>query len=103
VTTCFIKYEIDPDKLAELEHYARTWITLVGKLGGQHHGYLLPSEGPGDIACTSFSFESLAAYETYRQALFADAECQAALAYARETGCIRRYERNFFRPVFEGL
>jgi hypothetical protein len=30
----------------------------------------------------------------------ADAECQAAFAYAQETRCILRYERTFMRQVF---
>lgn len=100
--TCFLKYEIDADKIAEFEHYGRLWITLVEKFGGKHHGYLLPSEGPSDIAYASFSFDGFAAYEAYRKASAIDAECQAAIAYAQETKCIRRYDRSFLRPVFEG-
>jgi NIPSNAP len=101
--TCFLKYEIDPRKLAEFEHYGRLWITLVNRLGGTHHGYLMPSEGANDVAYASFSFPSFAAYETYRANSFKDAECQAAFAYGAETQCIRRHERSFLRPVFEGL
>jgi NIPSNAP len=101
--TCFLKYEIDPRKLAEFEHYGRLWIKLVNRLGGTHHGYLMPYEGANDIAYASFSFPSFAAYETYRATSFNDAECQAAFAYGAETHCIRRYERSFLRPVFEGI
>ncbi len=101
--TCFLRYEIDPAKLAEFEHYGRLWIGLVNQLGGTHHGYLLPSEGASDIALASFSFPSLSAYEQYRQAAANHPGCQAALAYAAETKCVRRSERSFFRPVFEAL
>jgi len=100
MTTCFLRYEIDPGKVQEFEHYGRLWIGLVNRLGGKHHGYLLPSEGANDIALASFTFPSLSAYELYRQAA-AELECQAAYAYANETRCIRRWERSFFRPVFE--
>lgn len=100
--TCFLKYEIEPKKLSEFEHYARLWIPLVAKFGGTHHGYLLPAEGASDIAYASFSFESMAAYEQYRIASFEDEACNEAFAYAAETNCIRRYERSFMRPVFEG-
>lgn len=99
--TCFLRYEIDIKKIAEFEHYGRLWIRLVNKMGGQHHGYLLPSEGASDVALASFSFPSLSAYEQYRQAATTDPECQAAYAYANETNCIRRYERTFFRRMFE--
>jgi len=98
--TCSLRYEIDPYKLKEFEHYAALWIPLVNRLGGNHHGYFLPHEGANDIALALFSYPSLAAYEAYREAMAADAECQAAFAYAEETRCILRYERSFMRPMF---
>lgn len=97
--TCYLRYEIDSDKLTEFEIYAKMWIPLIEKFGGTHHGYFLPSEGESDIALALFSFPSLAAYEDYRTKASSDAECQAALAYHQETRCFRRYERSFFRPV----
>lgn len=99
--TCHLRYVLDPSKLKEFEHYARIWIPLVRKFGGQHHGYLLPSEGANNIALASFSFPSLAAYEEYRHRSFQDPDCQAAFRYAEGTRCIISYERSFFRPVFE--
>lgn len=98
--TCSLRYVIDPYKLKEFEHYAALWIPLVNRLGGTHHGYFLPHEGANDVALALFSFPSLAAYEDYRAAMAADAECQAAFAYAEETRCILRYERSFMRPMF---
>jgi hypothetical protein len=76
-------------------------IHLVNKMGGQHHGYLLPAEGANDVALASFTFPSLSAYEQYRQAATTDPECQAAYGYANDTKCIRLYERTFFRPMFK--
>lgn len=98
--TCYLRYIIDPDKLVEFEAYGRMWIRLVQKFGGTHHGYLLPSEGASDVALAFFSFESFAAYEQYRLDAATDPECQAAMAYWRDTRCFLRYERSFFRPVF---
>lgn len=102
MVTCHLRYVIDPYKLQEFEHYGRLWIALVNRLGGQHHGYFLPSEGANNIALAMFSFPSLAAYEDYRQRAAADPECQAAFGYAEQTRCILSYERSFFRPVFSG-
>lgn len=102
MVSCFIRYEIDSDKLEEFEHYGRLWITLVELFGGDHHGYLMPSEGASDVAYASFSFDSLASYETYRTESFKDPDCLAAFAFAKETRCIRRYERSFLRRVAEG-
>jgi hypothetical protein len=96
----YLRYVIDPAKLAEFEHYGKLWIPLVEKFGGQHHGYFLPSEGANNIALALFTFESLAAYEKYREDSFQDPACQEAFAYAKQTQCILSYERSFFRPVF---
>ena len=100
--SCTVRYELDPDKLSEFEIYARFWMYKVPLMGGTHHGYHLPHEGPNDIAYCHFSFPSLAAYEDYRAKMWDDAECLRAYAYAQETKCIRRYDRSFTRPVLEG-
>jgi uncharacterized protein (DUF1330 family) len=98
--TCYLRYVIDTNAIAEFETYAKMWIPLVERFGGTHHGYFMPSEGANNIALALFSFPSLAAYETYRQDSLKDAECQQAYAYATQTRCIVSYERSFFRPVF---
>jgi len=101
MVTCYLRYIIEPAKLAEFEHYGKLWIPLVEKFGGKHHGYFLPSEGANNIALALFTFPSLAAYEQYRTKSFTDHKCLAAFKYAEETQCILSYERSFFRPVFE--
>jgi len=58
----------DPFKVREFETYGKTWIPLVNKLGGTHHGYYLPREGSDTVAVAMFSFPSLAAYENSRTA-----------------------------------
>lgn len=97
--TCFVKYVIDPKKSKEFEEYARMWIPLVERFGGQHNGYFLPSEGANNIALALFTFESLSAYEDYRIRSLTDAECLKAFDFADEVDCIISYERSFFRPV----
>jgi hypothetical protein len=97
--TCYVRYVIDPLKLEEFETYAKMWIPLVEKFGGKHHGYFVPGEGANNIALALFSFESLAAYEGYREQSKDDADCQAAFRYAAESGCVLSYERSFFRPI----
>lgn len=99
--TCYLKYVIDPYKTSEFEDYAKLWIPLVNKLGGQHHGYFLPSEGANNIALALYSFPSFAEYEKYRTELSKDPECIAAAKYGKETRCILSHERSFFKPVFE--
>lgn len=99
--SCHLRYVIDPNKAREFEHYAKLWLPLVAKFGGQHHGYFLPGEGANNIAYALFSFTSLAAYEQYRLASFKDAECLAAFQFAKDTQCIISYERSFLRPLLK--
>ena len=97
--TCHIRYVIDPHKLAEFETYARLWLPIVNRLGGTHHGYILPSEGANNIAFALFSFPSLAAYEIYRQQLTTDPEGMEAFEMEKRNRSIISYERSFLRPV----
>lgn len=97
--TCYIRYDLDPDKVSEFEAYALLWVPLVERFGGKHHGYFLPHESASDVAVALFSFPSLAAYEAYRRDSLNDPDCQAAYAFAQKTKCIRRYDRTFLRPV----
>ena len=100
--TCYLRYEIRHDKLAEFEAYGAMWLDLMPRFGGVHHGYFLPSEGASDVALAMFSFPSLAAYEQYRKDAAVDPDVQKAVAFARETGCFIRFERSFFRPLLPG-
>ena len=93
--TCYLRYEVRPDKLADFEAYGAMWLDLMPRFGGIHHGYFLPSEGESDVALAMFSFPSLAAYKDAG----ADPDVQKAVAFAKETRCIIRYERSFFRPL----
>ncbi|MFC0268622.1 NIPSNAP family protein [Kushneria aurantia] len=101
MVTCCLRYVIDPLKVADFEHYAKLWIPLVEKFGGQHHGYFLPHEGANNIAVAMFSFPSLAEYEAYRAKASTDPECQAAMEHYEKTQCYFSYERSFMRPVFD--
>ena len=97
--TCHVRYEIDPDKTDDFERFARAWMEIVNRCGGVHHGYFLPSEGASDIAYALFSFPSLADYERYRGRFGVDPEFIAADRIRDESGCVRRYERTFLRPL----
>lgn len=97
--TCVVHYEIDPSKIKPFEQFARCWMDLVAKHDGVHHGYFLPAEGASDRAIALFSFESLAAYERYRQLFGVDPEFIAADRIRDESGCVLRYERTFMRPL----
>ena len=97
--TCHVQYVVDADKIDAFERYARMWLDLVPRFGGTHHGYFLPSEGSSDKALALFSFPSLAAYEEYRKLFGVDPDFVAADRIRDESGCVRRYERTFMRPL----
>ena len=97
--TCVVEYTIDSRQIPAFEAFARAWIGLVNKHGGQHHGYYLPAEGASDRALALFSFPSLAAYETYRQLFGVDPEFIAADRIRDDSGCVLRWERSFMRPL----
>lgn len=117
--TCFIRYQIEPGKLAAFREYAHAWIALIRKYGGTHHGYFVPgteaddlpnaafsfpglgTEGPPATAVALFSFPSVEAYDRYRAVVAEHEACKAATARFNETKCFSRYERTFLVPIFE--
>lgn len=100
MVTSYLRYVIDPYKVAEFEEYGKMWIPLVNKLGGVHHGYFLPHEGANNIAYALFSFPSLGEYEQYREIIKTDKECKVAFDFAEKTRCILSFERSFMKPIF---
>jgi hypothetical protein len=117
--TCCIRYTIDLDKLDEFREYARSWISLIRKYGGVHHGYFIPArdgdnlpntsfsfpgmgtDGPPNIAVALFSFPDIETYDKYRRDVSQDEGCKAATDRFNETKCFSRYERTFLLPMFE--
>lgn len=97
--TVFIRYQIDPFKRALFETYARNWLGIIPRCGGDLHGYWMPHEGTDNIAFALISFASLAAYELYRARLRADDEAMANFRFAEENRLILAEERTFLRPV----
>jgi hypothetical protein len=97
--TVFIRYQIDPYKREAFEDYARRWLTIIPKCGGNVVGYWMPHEGTNNIAYGLISFESLAAYEAYRARLKADTEGAANFATVQKERLIVSEERTFLRQV----
>jgi hypothetical protein len=97
--TVFIRYQLDPFKRAMFEQYARRWLTIIPRCGGDLVGYWMPHEGTNNIASALISFESLAAYENYRAGLRTDSEGMANFGFAEENKFILAEERTFLRQV----
>lgn len=97
--TCLIRYQIDPFQTAAFEEYARNWGTIIPRCGGSLLGYFMPHEGSNDVAYALIGFDSLAAYERYRERLRGDDEARANFAMAQSKRLILREERSFVRMV----
>lgn len=112
--TCFLRYVIDLDKLADFEQYARTWMNLIERFGGNHHGYFIAEEtpasaafsfpgiseeGPKNVAIALFTFPTIEAYDAYRENVAKDPECDTATARFKATRSFTHYERTFMRAV----
>ena len=92
---CFIRYRIDPFQRTAFAAYARNWLRIIPKCGGELIGYFLPHEGTNDVAWGLIGFASLGAYEAYRARLKADPEGAANFALAQEKRFILSEERTF--------
>jgi hypothetical protein len=97
--TVFIRYQIDPFKRELFEAYARRWLTIIPKCGGELLGCWMPHEGTNNVAFGLISFPNLASYDAYRGRLRSDADGVANFASAEEHQFILAEERTFLRQV----
>ena len=97
--TCFIRYQIDPFQRDAFREYAENWGGIIPRCGGHLIGYFLPHEGTNDVAWGLISFDSLAAYETYRARLRTDPPAMENFATAQRERFILREERTFVEVV----
>ena len=97
--TCCIRYVLDPFQRDAFETYARRWMTIIPRCGGELIGYFLPHEGTNNIAVALISFSSLAAYEAYRARLAADPDGADNFRFAHAQRFILSEERTFLRAV----
>jgi NIPSNAP len=97
--TVFIRYQLDPFKRALFEQYAKRWLSIIPRCGGDLQGYWMPHEGTNNIAFALISFASLADYESYRARLRTDEEGMANFHFAEDNQLILAEERTFLRAV----
>lgn len=95
--TCFIRYHIDPAKIAQFEQYARNWGEAVPRCGGDLIGYYAPHEGSTTLAYGVYNIENLAAYETYRARLAADPLGRENYKFAQREKFLLREDRTFLK------
>jgi hypothetical protein len=96
---CIIRYQIDPFQRDGFKTYAANWGRIIPRCGGHLVGYFLPYEGTNDVGWGLIAFDSLAAYEQYKNRLRSDKEAQDNFAFAQSKKFIVREERNFVEIV----
>ena len=101
--TCFIEYRLDPFKLADFQIYAENWGRIIPSCGGTLLGYFMPSEGTNNVAWGLVMFESLAAYERYRERLRTDPDGKANFEFAQQRRFILEERRTFLKAVPDTL
>lgn len=95
--TCCIRYEIDPFKKEQFQHYARVWGEAIPRCGADLIGYFAPHEGAATLAYGLYNISSLAAYEDYRARLAADPAGKANYEFAKAERFILREDRTFLK------
>ena len=97
--TCFIRYQIDPLQREGFREYAENWGKIIPCCGGYLLGYFLPHEGTNDVAWGLIAFDSLAAYEAYRNRLKTNPDARRNFELAQSKRLILREERTFVQMV----
>jgi hypothetical protein len=100
ITLC-IQYQIDQNKLADFEAYARAWPEPIKRCGGDLIGYFLPTKlaGSTNTALALIRFKDLTAYQRYREALVKDPDAVANVKRIEASGCIFIENRSFLQQV----
>ena len=50
--TCQIRYTLNLAQLGVFKTYAQTWISLIERYGGIHHGYFIPRVNPDEVGAS---------------------------------------------------
>jgi hypothetical protein len=99
--TLYLRYTIDPHKLADFAAYASNEQIPIRESGGQIAGYFLPSDfaGPTNQAHGLIDFPSLAEYEVYRAKLAEHPLHKRNAAALSKSGSVLSIYRSLVRRV----
>lgn len=99
--TLFLRYTIDPNKLADIKQYTEDELQPIRESGGQVVGYFLPTDfaGPTNEAIGIIDFGSLADYEVYRAKLAAHPLHIKYVERLQKTGALLSIHRSLVTRV----
>jgi len=99
--TLFLRYTIDPNKLADFKAYAEAEITPIAEAGGKVIAYFAPTDFAGDTAeaFATIDVGTMAEYETYRARLAANPKHKEYAAKLQASGVIRSVYRAIIQRI----
>jgi hypothetical protein len=99
--TLFLRYTIDPNKLADWKAYAEAEIAPIAAAGGKAIAYFAPTEFAGDTAeaFATIDVGTMAEYEIYRAKLAANPNHKEYAAKLQASGAIRSVYRAIIQRI----
>ena len=99
--TLYLRYTIDPNKLADFAAYATAEQIPIRESGGTIVGYYVPTDfaGPTNEGFGLIDFTSLAEYEIYRAKLAAHPLHKTNAALLESTGALLSIQRSLIQRV----
>ena len=88
--TLYLRYTLDPNKLADWKAYAEAEIAPIEQSGGRVTGYYAPTDFAGDTAeaFATIDVGTMAEYETYRAKLAENPKHKENAAKLQASGVI---------------
>jgi hypothetical protein len=99
--TLFLKYTLDPNKLADWRAYAEAEIAPISESGGKVTGYYAPTEfaGATSEAFATIDVGTMAEYEVYRGKLAEHPKHKENVAKIEASGAIHSIYRAIVKRV----
>jgi hypothetical protein len=99
--TLFLRYTIDPNRLADWKAYAEAEIAPIAAAGGKAIAYFAPTEFAGDTAeaFAIIDVGTMAEYEIYRAKLAANPNHKEYAAKLQASGAIRSVYRAIIQRI----
>ena len=99
--TLFLRYTIDPSKLADWKAYAEAEFVPITESGGKITGYYAPTEfaGATSEAFATIDVGTMAEYEVYRTKLAEHPKHQENVAKVEASGAIHSIYRAILKRV----
>jgi NIPSNAP len=99
--TLFLRYTIDPNKLADWKAYAEAEFVPITESGGKITGYYAPTEFAGETseAFATIDVGTMAEYEIYRAKLAGHTKHKENVAKVEKSGVIHSIYRAILKRV----